>query len=34
MTETTEEQVITIGDKSYTEDQLSDEAKACINHIG
>lgn len=34
MTETTEEQVITIGDKSYTEDQLSDEAKVCINHIG
>lgn len=26
--------VITIDDIDYTEDQLSDEAKVCINHIG
>jgi len=25
--------VITIDDKEYTPDQLSDEAKKCINHI-
>jgi len=25
--------VITIDDIDYTEDQLSDEAKVCINHI-
>ena len=25
--------VITIDDVDYTEDQLSDEAKVCINHI-
>ena len=25
--------IITIDDKEYTPDQLSDEAKACINHI-
>ena len=29
-----EQKVITIDDVEYTEDQLSDEAKACINHIG
>jgi len=26
--------IITIDNVEYTEDQLSDEAKACINHIG
>jgi len=31
---TEEKKVITIDDVDYTEDQLSDEAKACINHIG
>lgn len=31
---TEEKKVITIDDIEYTEDQLSDEAKACINHIG
>ncbi len=31
---TEEQKVITIDDVEYTEDQLSDEAKACINHIG
>ena len=31
---TEEKKVITIDDIDYTEDQLSDEAKACINHIG
>jgi hypothetical protein len=29
-----DKKVITIDDVEYTEDQLSDEAKACINHIG
>ncbi len=29
-----EQKVITIDEVEYTEDQLSDEAKACINHIG
>lgn len=28
-----EKKTITIDDKEYTEDQLSDAAKACINHI-
>ena len=31
---TEEKKVITIDDVDYTEDQLTDEAKACINHIG
>jgi hypothetical protein len=31
---TEEKKVITIDDVEYTEDQLSDEAKACINHVG
>jgi len=31
---TEEQKVIMIDDVEYTEDQLSDEAKACINHIG
>ena len=31
---TEDKKVITIDDVDYTEDQLSDEAKACINHIG
>ena len=31
---TEEKKVITIDEVEYTEDQLSDEAKACINHIG
>ena len=31
---TEEQKVITIDDVDYTEDQLSDHAKACINHIG
>ena len=31
---TEDKKVITINDVEYTEDQLSDEAKACINHIG
>jgi hypothetical protein len=30
---TEEKKVITIDDVEYTEDQLSDEAKMCINHI-
>tara|TARA_Y100000385_G_scaffold275567_1_gene320100 strand:- start:721 stop:939 length:219 start_codon:yes stop_codon:yes gene_type:complete len=29
-----EKKVITIDDVEYTEDQLSDESKVCINHIG
>ena len=29
-----EKKVITINDVEYTEDQLSDEARACINHLG
>ena len=28
-----EKKVITIDDVEYTEDQLSDESKVCINHI-
>ena len=31
---TEEKKVITIDDVEYTEDQLSDKAKICINHIG
>ena len=31
---TEEKKVITIDEIEYTEDQLSDEAKVCINHIG
>jgi hypothetical protein len=31
---TEEKKVITIDDVEYTEDQLSNEAKVCINHIG
>jgi len=31
---TEDKKVITIDNVEYTEDQLSDEAKACINHIG
>jgi hypothetical protein len=31
---TEEKKVITIDDVEYTEDQLSDESKVCINHIG
>jgi hypothetical protein len=31
---TEEKKVITIDDVDYTEDQLSDKAKVCINHIG
>lgn len=30
---TEEKKVITIDDVDYTEDQLTDAAKACINHI-
>jgi hypothetical protein len=30
---TEDKKVITIDDVEYTEDQLSDEAKACIKHI-
>ena len=30
---TEDKKVITIDDVDYTEDQLSDGAKACINHI-
>ena len=30
---TEDKKVITIDDVEYTEDQLTDEAKACINHI-
>lgn len=30
---TEDKKVITIDDVEYTEDQLSDAAKACINHI-
>ena len=29
-----DKKTITIDDVEYTEDQLSDEAKACINHVG
>lgn len=29
-----EKKTITIDDVEYTEDQLTNEAKACINHIG
>ncbi len=29
-----DKKVITIDDVEYTEDQLSDESKVCINHIG
>jgi len=29
-----DKKTITIDDIEYTEDQLTDEAKACINHIG
>jgi hypothetical protein len=29
-----DKKTITIDDVEYTEDQLTDEAKACINHIG
>jgi len=29
-----DKKTITIDDVEYTEDQLSDEAKACINHLG
>ena len=31
---TEDKKVITIDNVEYTEDQLSDEAKDCINHIG
>jgi len=31
---TEDKKVITIDDIEYTEDQLSDEAKGCINHLG
>ena len=31
---TEDKKVITIDDVEYTEDQLSDDAKVCINHIG
>ena len=31
---TEDKKVITIDDVEYTEDQLTNEAKACINHIG
>jgi len=31
---TEEKKVITIDDVEYTEDQLSDDSKVCINHIG
>jgi septal ring factor EnvC (AmiA/AmiB activator) len=31
---TEEKKVITIDGIEYEEDQLTDEAKACINHIG
>jgi len=30
----TEEKKVVIDDVEYTESQLSDEAKVCINHIG
>lgn len=29
-----DKKTITIDDVEYTEDQLTNEAKACINHIG
>jgi hypothetical protein len=29
-----DKKTITIDDIEYTQDQLTDEAKACINHIG
>lgn len=29
-----DKKTITIDDVEYTEDQLSDQAKICINHIG
>jgi len=31
---TEDKKVIMIDDVEYTADQLSDEAKACINHLG
>jgi hypothetical protein len=31
---TEDKKVITVDDVEYTEDQLSDEAKGCINHLG
>ena len=31
---TEDKKVITIDNVEYTEDQLSDEAKGCLNHIG
>ena len=31
---TEDKKVITIDDVEYAEDQLSDEAKGCLNHIG
>ena len=31
---TEDKKVIRIDDIEYSEDQLSDEAKACINHLG
>ena len=31
---TEDKKVITIDDVDYTEDQLNDTAKMCINHIG
>lgn len=30
---TEEQKVITIDDVEYTEDQLTDQAKMCINHV-
>jgi hypothetical protein len=33
MTAEDKKAIITIDDNDYTEDQLSDEAKLCINHI-
>lgn len=33
MTAEDKKAIITIDDIEYTEDQLSDEAKVCINHI-
>ena len=29
-----DKKTITIDDVEYTQDQLSDEAKGCVNHIG
>jgi len=34
MTAEDKKAIITIDEIEYTEDQLSDEAKVCINHIG